>query len=253
MPLSALENVLQAWLREQLPLPADVGDISFDSPDATWSTALTRPTVNLFLFDIARAAQPSLPVPPRRDQSGTLVQDRPAPCVSFSYLLSTWGGGVREEHRLLGDAVRAVLRTPALSPEPESQELVGPIQISLSEANEVRARELWSGLGGRLRAGMVLVAMTAVPLGRPVPRPTSVQTVTAEVASMTTGGRTVISTILEADADPATGAEPATGAGSPPARRSGPDPVQVESSVVEGQSPRRFVLFGPRQRGRGKP
>jgi hypothetical protein len=118
MPLSALENVLQAWLREQLPLPADIGDISFDSPDATWSTALTRPTVNLFLFDIARAAQPSLPVPPRRDQSGTLVQDRPAPCVSFSYLLSTWGGGVREEHRLLGDAVRAVLRTPALSPEP---------------------------------------------------------------------------------------------------------------------------------------
>jgi len=245
MPLSALENVLQAWLREQLPLPAEIGDISFDSPDATWSTALTRPTVNLFLFDIARAAQPPLPVPPRRDQSGTLVQDRPAPCVSFSYLLSTWGGGVREEHRLLGDAVRAVLRTPALSPEPESRELVGPIQLSLSETNEVRARELWSGLGGRLRAGMVLVAMTAVPLGRPVPRAASVQTVEAEVASMTTAARTVISTIPAADPDPATGSGSAPG--------NGPGPVNVEGSVVEAQTGRRFVLFGPRQRGRGRP
>ncbi len=111
MPLSALENTLQAWLREQLPLPEDVGDISFDSPDGTWGTSVTRPTVNLFLFEINRAAQQSVAPAPRREADGTLVRDQPAPAVSFSYLLSTWGGGVKEEHRLLGDAVRAVLRT----------------------------------------------------------------------------------------------------------------------------------------------
>jgi hypothetical protein len=224
MPLSALESVLQAWLREQLPLPADVGDISFESPDADWSGALTRPTVNLFLFDIARAAQQSMAIPPRRDQGGVLVQERPAPCVAFSYLLSTWGGDVREEHQLLGEAIRAVLRTSTLNPGLENQDLPGPIQLSLSEAKDLRTRDLWSGLGGRPRAGLVLEAITAVPLGRPTPLAPPVETVRAEVTPRVEKAVTV------------------------------EGPVTVEGSVVEDRAPRRFVWFGPRQqRGRGRP
>ena len=84
----------------------------FDNPDDAWASALTRPTVNLFLFDIARAARPPIPIPPRRDPGGVLLQERPAPCVSFSFLLSVWGQDIQEENRLLGDAVRAVLSTP---------------------------------------------------------------------------------------------------------------------------------------------
>ena len=235
MPLSALESALETWLREQLPLTAEVGDISFDSPDASWGSARTRPTVNLFLFDIARAAQQSVSTPPRRDQGGMLVQDRPAPCVSFSYLLSTWGGGVREEHRLLGDAVQAVLRTPALSPGPESRDLVGPIQLRMSETNDARASELWQGLGGRLHAGLVLVAMTAVPLDRPTPLPRPVETVRAEVVPR---------------ARPVPAGKPAA-AGNPAAAER---LVTVEGSVTEDRAPRRYVWFGPRQsRRRGQP
>jgi len=233
MPLSELESALGVWLRDQLPLPADVGDISFDSPDTSWGSTLTRPTVNLFLFDIARAAQQSVPVPPRRDQGGTLVQDRPAPCIAFSYLLSTWGGDVREEHRLLGDAVRAVLRTPALSPGPECRELVGPVLLGLPGTSDVRARELWSGLGGRLRAGLVLVATTAVPLGRPTPLAPPVETVRAEVRPVAEGSG------LEGEGSGLDGEGSVLGG---------------EGSVLEGRPPRRYVWFGPRrQRGRGRP
>ncbi|HST84179.1 MAG TPA: DUF4255 domain-containing protein [Kineosporiaceae bacterium] len=247
MPLSALESALQAWLREQLPLAADVGDISFDSPDASWGTSLTRPTVNLFLFDIARAAQQSVPMPPRRDQGGLLVQERPAPCVAFSYLLSTWGGGVREEHRLLGDAVRAVLRTPTLNPGPENHELVGPVLLSMSETNDVRARELWQGLGGRLRAGLVLVAMTAVPLGRATPLATPVETVLVEV---TPTDRASTRTAEKPAENPVTAEGPVMAEN--PVIAEGP--VIVEGSVLENDAPRRYVWFGPRQpRRRGRP
>jgi hypothetical protein len=230
MPLSALEGTLLTWLREQLPLPADAGDISFDSPDPGWDATLTRPTVNLFLFDIARAAQPSVPLPPRRDPGGALTQERPAPRVSFSYLLSVWGGDVRQQHHLLGDAVRAVLRSPHLNPPADSPELAGPAQLNLSETHEVRARELWSGLGGRLRAGMVRVVTTGVPLGRPRPLAPPVETVRAEIRSRTPG-------------DPA---RTMTGAGA--------ERVSVAGSVAEKDAPRRFVWFGSRQqRGRGRP
>lgn len=163
MPLTALERTLQEWMREELPLPEDVGDVSFESPEGTWGTSVTRPTMNLFLFDIARGDQQPVALPPRRDATGTLVQERPAPAVAFSYLVSAWGGGVREEHQLLGDAVKAILRTPFLT----APELVSPVQLALAE--QTRGRDLWGNLGGRLRASMVLVATTAVNLDKTRP------------------------------------------------------------------------------------
>lgn len=163
MPLIALERTLQEWLQEELPLPEDVGDVSFESPEGTWGTSVTRPTMNLFLFDIARGDQQPVALPPRRDDNGTLVQERPAPAVAFSYLVSAWGGGVREEHQLLGDAVKAILRTPFLS----TPELPSPVQLRL--ADQTRGRDLWGNLGGRLRASMVLVATTAVTLDKSRP------------------------------------------------------------------------------------
>jgi hypothetical protein len=241
MPLPALESALQAWLREQLPWPADAGDISFDSPDGTWQAARTGTTVNLFLFDIARSARQPVLMPPRRGQGGALVQERPAPSVAFSFLLSVWGGGVHEEHRLLGEAVRSVLSTPRLDPGSESPQLVAPVDLAMAESRDARAGDLWSGLGARPRAGLVLVATMPVPLGRPVPVAPAVETVRAEVRR---AGR----------AGPVGRASSAGPAGPLAANGTTPGRVSVEGSVIENDAPRRFVWFGPRQqRGRGRP
>jgi hypothetical protein len=169
VPLSALESTLRIWLQEELPLPDDVGDVSFESPEGTWGTSITRPTVNLFLFDIARAARQATVTASYRGPDGVLVRDQPAPAMTFSYLLSAWGGGTREEHRLLGDAVKAVLRTGVVGDEAHDGEgeFVGPVHLSLSDPEQVRARDLWGGLGGRLRASVVVEATTAVTLERP--------------------------------------------------------------------------------------
>jgi hypothetical protein len=167
MPLSALERTLTAWLREALPLPPDAGEVSFESPEGTWGASITRPTVNLFLFDIARAAQQPVAVGPYRDADGVVMRDRPAPAVSFSYLLSAWGGGSREEHRLLGEAVRAILRTSTLEPATPDGELAGSVHLAMSDPDGVRGRELWSGLGGKLRPSMILVVTAAVTLDQP--------------------------------------------------------------------------------------
>jgi hypothetical protein len=239
VPLSALENTLQTWLREQLPLPEDVGDVSFDSPEGSWGTSVTRPTVNLFLFEIARAAQQPVAMPSRRDAAGTLVRDQPAPAVSFCYLLSTWGGGVREEHQLLGDAVRAVLRTPFLAGDPRQLDLVGPVQLALAAPEQVQARELWAGLGGRLRASLVLTATTAVTLDRPQRVAPPVQRV-----------ETVVS--------PGVPAHPAGDSRRAAVEEAGEESADETSaaaaSALSAPTSRRFVFFGSsrqRERGRG--
>ncbi|GLY29484.1 DUF4255 domain-containing protein [Kineosporia sp. NBRC 101731] len=188
MPLSALESTLKSWLQEEVPLPEEDGDVSFESPDGTWGTSLTRPTLNLFLFDIARAAVQPAVTGPYRDTNGVVVRDRPAPVVSFSYLLSAWGGGVREEHRLLGDAVRGLLRTPVLDGDTEGGEITGKVNIALADPEQVRGRDLWGGLGGKLRPSLVLVATTAVTLDRPQRVAAPVRRVETTVAPLRRSG-----------------------------------------------------------------
>ncbi|GAB3248727.1 Pvc16 family protein [Kineosporia babensis] len=166
MPVIALEHAFEIWLRDELPLPEEVGDVSFESPEGTWGSSITRPTINLFLFDVSRAAQPAVAPSPRRDATGVVVQDRAAPAMSFWYLVSAWGGGVREEHQLLGDAVKAALRSSSISVPAKYPGLIGPAQVALADASQVRGRDLWGNLGGKLRPSVVFVATAAVALDK---------------------------------------------------------------------------------------
>ena len=55
MIIPTIDTGLESLLREGLPLPKSLGDISFESPSGTWSAQLSRITVNLFLFGVGRS------------------------------------------------------------------------------------------------------------------------------------------------------------------------------------------------------
>ncbi len=59
--ITTIDRGLESLLRTSLPLPDDLGDVSFDAPERSWGAQLSRVTVNLFLFDIARSTLPPLP------------------------------------------------------------------------------------------------------------------------------------------------------------------------------------------------
>ena len=61
MIIPTIDTGLEALVRQELPLPASVGDVSFDSPSGTWSAQLNRITVNLFLFGVGRSPQSARP------------------------------------------------------------------------------------------------------------------------------------------------------------------------------------------------
>ena len=52
--LHLLDETLEAFLRAEVPLPARQIDVSFSAPDSEWGAAVTKPTVNLFLWDVKR-------------------------------------------------------------------------------------------------------------------------------------------------------------------------------------------------------
>ena len=53
--LDLIDATLEAFFRATVPLSAQDVDVSFEPPDREWSAKLTRPTVNVFLWDIRRS------------------------------------------------------------------------------------------------------------------------------------------------------------------------------------------------------
>ena len=50
--LQLLDESLESFLRAEVPLGARDVDVAFDAPDKEWASQISRPTVNLFLWDI---------------------------------------------------------------------------------------------------------------------------------------------------------------------------------------------------------
>ena len=159
--ITAIDSGLEQLLRLSLPLPADLGDISFDAPDRSWGAQLSRVTVNLFLFDVTRSAQPPLRPEQRVGVDGQIERRPPLPLVRLSYLVSAWAGDTRDEHQLLGDVLRCLLLNPVLAPEHLPEPVEGTVQLALAD-HVGNAGDLWSSLDARLKPAFQLDVTAAL-------------------------------------------------------------------------------------------
>lgn len=161
MLIPAVEDGLESFLRAALPLPKEVGDVSFEPPSGTWSAQVDRVTVNLFLYGVARSSQPPRHAAPRPGDDGRLLRREPLPMVQLSYLVSAWAGSTREEHQLLGDVTSRLIAQQVIPAEHLRGELNSSVQLALATDDHNRPRDLWASLGGTLRASFTLLVTVA--------------------------------------------------------------------------------------------
>lgn len=159
-------------------------NISFAAPDEEFRKAgFTSPTLNLFLYDVRenwelRSNEPSY----RRDERG-VTRAQPPARVDCSYLITVWsssGGNaiVADEHALLGDVARVLLRHRRIPAEVLQGDLKGaepPLRARVIQQGYLQSLgEFWQAMGGRPRAALsytVTVALDLFPpeeLGPPV-------------------------------------------------------------------------------------
>jgi hypothetical protein len=159
-------------------------DIAFDAPNKEWSSRRNTPTVDLYLYDIREDLE-------RREvmwedirgdagNSRLITERRPPPRrFKLSYLVTAWTQRPEDEHRLLSSLLACFLRHPTMPADALSGSLADARQpillnIALPPPQDRSISDVWSALGGELKASLDLVVnapfevKVAIPAGPPV-------------------------------------------------------------------------------------
>lgn len=169
--LADLDETLRLLVRTELQIKNGEIDIRFDQPTREWSTKITRPTINLFLYDVRENTTL------RQHQwqavgngSGGQAQRKRTPFrFDCSYMLTTWTPTPAEpedEHNLLAYAVLALLRNPVL----REDQLVGSlknqpveVQAQLGQPTKLtNPAEVWGALDNEIRPTIPYVITVAL-------------------------------------------------------------------------------------------
>lgn len=164
--LDLLDQSLEAFLRAEVPLSKREIDVSFEAPDKEWSARISRPTVNLYLWDVRKnMAERDLGVELVQDGTSPPRRSAPLPRVDCRYLVTAWTSEMRDEHSLLGATLAAFLRHEQL----ESQHLQGsyaqvrPVPtIDVGAGSGQDNSDFWSALGGQLKPGLDITVTATV-------------------------------------------------------------------------------------------
>ena len=184
MLIPLVEQGLEKLVRAALPLPEQVGAVSFDPPSRSWAAQLSRITVSMFLFGVGRSPQPPRPMPERSDANGRVQRRGPLPMIELNYLVSAWAGNVRDEHELLGDVLGCFITHQVLPAEFAAPGLLSSVQIALAPADTGRVKDVFGSIEGSMRAAFEIVLTTALDVGAWADAAPSVQRIEALTAPL---------------------------------------------------------------------
>jgi hypothetical protein len=176
--LHLLDESIEAFLRTAVPLPPRDVDVAFAAPDGEWAAGVSRPTVNLYLWDVRpNLSEREFGEELIEHEDGQRFRRDPLPRVDCRYLVTAWTTEVRDEHSLLGDVLAALLLHPVIDAEhlQGGFAAIRPLpRVHLRTGDGSENSDFWSALGGQLKPGLDLVvtatvdASLLVPVGAPV-------------------------------------------------------------------------------------
>ena len=164
--INALDETLKALLQQELPAQlADQVQVSFATPDDQFPPqSVTLPAIDLFLYDVRENRElRSNEVYVERRGDGSATKGRSPVRVDFSYLVTAWPSEsvpdpAEDEHRLLGEVMRVLLRYATIPEDLLKGELKGqapPLPVSSLQPGRLQSLgEFWQALGGKPKAAL---------------------------------------------------------------------------------------------------
>ncbi|MEO9255133.1 MAG: Pvc16 family protein [Tepidiformaceae bacterium] len=159
---SDVDETLRERLTADMPIHAAEIDIDFDRPNREWSSRLSKPTLNLFLFDVRERAEfrdQMRRVEPMRE--GQTIVARPPLRMDLSYVATAWTKEPGDEHRILARAMAAMYRASELvAPTLHGGLADGPLPLLtrvMTPDHLAKPADLWGVLDNDLHASITWV------------------------------------------------------------------------------------------------
>lgn len=111
------ETIRQLLLKKGAFDPSEV-DINFETPDREWSASVSKPTINVYLYDIRenhqlRGTEWTI----TKDNNGNATRKKNPARIDLSYLVTVWTSDIVDEHSLLWHTLFTLFRYPELPAE----------------------------------------------------------------------------------------------------------------------------------------
>lgn len=183
--IAPVDESLEAFLRAATPLSAVDIDVSFESPNDEWASKLTRPTVNIHLWDIKRSANRAVTGVETADRDGVMVRRMALPRVELRYFVSVWTTEHEDQRALLGSIAVALLaysEIPAPYVAAALANLPNP-QFALARAGDADA----FSMEGQMKVGLQLTIVAVVDTGAGTPLAQAVGEISLSTQDRTTG------------------------------------------------------------------
>ncbi|MGH9129647.1 MAG: DUF4255 domain-containing protein [Acidimicrobiales bacterium] len=166
-----VDEALRSLIKREALDGADV-EVVLDAPKKDWAARCTAPTIDLYLYDIREvASRRRTGMVEVRDEDGRITARKPFPRVfRLSYLLTAWTQRPEDEHRLLTLVLGCFLRHESFPADLLSKVLaasIEPPKISIAQAppQDRQISEVWSALGGELKASLDLSVIASIETG----------------------------------------------------------------------------------------
>ena len=171
-----LERSLKASLIGQV-------SISFAPPDSQFPpSSVAPPAIDLFLYDIRENRELRNPEwSLERQSNGVMIKHPPLTRIDCSYLITAWPSDgssgptmtpAEEEHYLLGEVMKVLLRYPTIPSGLLQGDLAGqepPLPTATLQPGRLQSlAEFWQALGGQPKAAINYTVTIGVAAQEPV-------------------------------------------------------------------------------------
>jgi hypothetical protein len=195
--LADLDETLRALLKEELEVHGFEGvDIAFDAPSREWSGQLSKPTVNVFLYDLREAESLRTSEWSRMKRDGRTLEGRPPMVMEASYAVTAWTQAVEDEHRLLSQVLAIFFAYPEIPADKLNGRLANgsqmwPLKARIGQGKGEKS-DFWSAVGGQYKVSLDYVVRLSVESGATLQRGPEVRTQTVRTRLSDGPARTVL-------------------------------------------------------------
>ena len=215
--LADLDEFLRTLLRREL---TETGfnsvEIAFEAPNREWSSRLTQPTLNLFLYEL-RENRHHHKAQWDGASDGSRSEARPPLWLDAAYTLTAFSTAVEDEHRLMSQAITALAAYPELPPDLMPATLAslsqqhGKLTGRIGDPDHDARPDFWLAVGGSYKLSFNYLVGLPFPSGAVFHRGPPVQSQRIVVDDLAGPRGTVVErmrqrgTVVDADGAPVAG------------------------------------------------